>query len=53
MTYVVYIDIKASSLTMGQALRAFARIQEEHPDQEIFIDGNLHAIVGRPKEATA
>ena len=43
----VYIDIRTCDLTLSQVMTRVAELQEEHPDQEIFMDGDLYAIVGR------
>lgn len=48
---VVLIDIKSSTLTLGEVL---AKIDEykkmpEFQDCEIFLDGDRYAIVARPK----
>lgn len=51
--YVKYIDIRTSPLTMGETLEAVERLKQEHPEQEIFIDGDMFAVVGRTKGATA
>ena len=52
----VYIDIRTCDLTLSQVMARVAELQKEHPDQEIFMDGDLYAIVGRrriQKEAVA
>lgn len=43
----VFIDIRTSDLTLTQAIAEIARLQEENPDLEIFMDGDRYAIVGR------
>ena len=49
MTDTVYIDIRASPLTMAQVTEAVKKLQQERPDEEIFMNGDLYAIVGRKK----
>lgn len=49
MTDTVYIDITTSPLTMGQVTEAVKKLQQDHPDEEIFMDGDLYAIVGRKR----
>lgn len=44
---VVYIDIRTCDLTLSQVMAEVARLQSEHPEQEIFMDGDAYAIVGR------
>lgn len=43
----VYIDVRTCGLTMSQMMVRIAELQEEHPDQEILMDGDLYAVVGR------
>ena len=55
---VVYIDIRTCDLTLSQVMTEVARLRSEHPEQEIFMDGDAYAIVGRhrvqtPKGVTA
>ena len=47
----VFIDIRASPLTMGQVIAEVARLQKENPDYEIFMDGDAYAIVGRRRKS--
>lgn len=49
----VYIDIRTCDLTLSQVMARVAELQEEHPDQEIFMDGDAYAIVGRHREVGA
>ena len=48
---IVFIDIKKSTLTMGQVIQEIARLQQENPEYEIFMDGDAYAIVGRRRKA--
>lgn len=45
----VYIDIRTCDLTLSQMMSRIAELQEEHPEQEIFMDGDAYAIVGRDR----
>lgn len=45
----IYIDIRTSLLTLSQVMAAVYRLIAEHPDQEIFMDGDAYAIVGRDR----
>lgn len=49
----VYHDIRTCGFTLRQANEEIARLQREHPDQEIFMDGDLYAIVGRTRRSVA
>lgn len=53
MTDIVYIDIRTCELRLSQFLEAIADLQQAHPDQEIFMDGDAYAVVGRPREVVA
>lgn len=43
----IYIDIRTSDLTLSQVMARIVTLQAEHPEQEIFMDGDAYAIVGR------
>ncbi len=43
----VFIDIRTCELTLSQMMGEIARLQEEYPEYEIFMDGDEYAIVGR------
>ena len=47
---IVFIDIRKSTLTMGEVIQEVARLQKENPDYEIFMDGDAYAIVGRRRK---
>lgn len=49
----IYIDIKTCDLTMSQVIAEIVRLTKEHPDQEIFMDGDAYAIVGTPRRSSA
>lgn len=53
MRDIVHIDILTSDLTRSQMMAEIDRLVREHPDQEIFMDGDARAIVGRPRGVTA
>lgn len=43
----VYIDIRTSLLSLSEVLAIVEDLKAQHPDQEIFMDGDAYAIVGR------
>lgn len=45
----VYIDIRTCDLTLSQMMAEVDRLIREHPEQEIFMDGDAYAIVGRDR----
>lgn len=46
----IFIDIRTSELTLAQMMAEIARLQQEYPEYEIFMDGDAYAIVGRRKK---
>lgn len=49
----VLIDVRTCDLTLSQVMAELARYQSEMPDHEVFMDGDLYAIVARQRRATA
>ena len=45
----IYIDIRTCELTLREVMEEVQRLIEEHPDQEIFMDGDSYSIKGRDK----
>ena len=43
----IFIDVKTSDLTLSQVLAEVEWIKKEYPQYDIFMDGDLYAIVGR------
>jgi hypothetical protein len=43
----VFIDLRTCELTMSQVMAEIQRLKEEHPEYEIFMDGDAYAIVGK------
>ena len=50
---IILIDIRTCDLTLSQVMRRIVELQAEHPELEIFMDGDAYAFVGRPREGTA
>ena len=51
--WTFWIDIRTCDMTLTEVMREIGRIQAQNPDQEIFMDGDMYAIIGRPREAEA
>ena len=51
--WTYWIDIRTCDMTLSEVMREIGRIQAENPDQEIIMDGDMYAIIGRPREAEA
>lgn len=45
----VYIDIRTCDLTLSQVMAEVDRLIKAYPEQEIFMDGDAYAIVGRDR----
>ena len=45
----IYIDIRTCELTFQEVMAEVQRLIEEHPDQEIFMDGDGYDIRGRDR----
>ena len=45
----IYIDIRTCELTLAEVMEEVQRLIREHPDQEIFMDGDAYSIVGRDR----
>jgi hypothetical protein len=45
----IFIDVRDSDLTLSEIFRKIEEIQSEHPDLDIFLDGDMHAIRGLPR----
>lgn len=49
----LFLDVKTSDLTLSEVFRMVERIQSENPELDIFLDGDRHAIMGRPRSIKA
>lgn len=50
MPDATYIDVRTSELTLSELIEEIGRLQMEHPDMEILMDGDLYAVVGRRRD---
>jgi len=41
------ILVRNDEITMGQVVDTIRKLQIEHPEYEVFLDGDARAIVGR------
>lgn len=49
MTRHVILDVKSSKLDLNEAMEFINGYIAEHPDQEVFMDGDLYAIVAEAR----
>ena len=45
---VVIMDVDDSNMTLSEILQMVDRFQSEHPDMDVYLDGDRRAILGRP-----
>ena len=45
---VVIMDVDDSDMTLSEILQMVDRFQSEHPDMDVYLDGDRRAIMGRP-----
>lgn len=43
----IFIDIRTCDMTLSQVMMEIQRLQSEHPEMEVFMDGDRYAVVGR------
>lgn len=43
----VLVDVSSDEYTLGQIMHMVNRYQDEHPDMEVYLDGDRRAIIGR------
>ena len=43
----ILLDVDSDEFTLGQIMQMVNRYQDEHPEMEVFLDGDRRAIVGR------
>ncbi len=49
----ILMDVRTCGLTMQQMMAEIERLIRENPDEEVFLDGDLYAIVARPRRCTS
>lgn len=45
----ILIDLRTCGLTFDKMLLEIERLQKERPDMEIYMDGDVFAIVGKKR----
>ncbi len=45
---VVMMDVDDPGMTLSEILQLVERYQSEHPEMDIYLDGDRRAIMGRP-----
>lgn len=47
---ILIMDVDDSDLTLSQILAMVESFQSEHPDMDVYLDGDRRAIMGRPHQ---
>lgn len=45
----ILIDLRTCGLSFNEMMREIERLQKERPDMEIYMDGDIFAIVGKKR----
>ena len=45
---VVIMDVDDPSMTLSEIMQMINRFQSEHPELDVYLDGDRRAIMGRP-----
>ena len=51
MSDKVLLSVRDSDITMGETESVIRDYQRQFPDCEVFLDGDLYAIVARPRRS--
>ena len=43
----ILVNVDTDDYTLGQIMQMVNQYQDEHPDMEVYLDGDRRAIVGR------
>ena len=44
---VILVDVDSDDYSLGQIMQMVNRYQQDHPEMDVFLDGDRRAIVGR------
>ncbi|MBE6517850.1 MAG: hypothetical protein E7Z67_06675 [Thermoplasmata archaeon] len=47
---VILIDVDSEDYSLGQIMQMVNRYQQDHPEMEVFLDGDRRAIIGRTRQ---
>ncbi len=45
---VVIMDVDDPNMTLSEIIQLVDRFQSEHPEMDVYLDGDRRAIMGRP-----
>ena len=48
---VILVDVDSDDYSLGQIMHMIQHYQQEHPEMDVFLDGDRRAIIGRTHQA--
>lgn len=49
----VIVDVMTSGLRLSEVMRLIEEYKDANPDREVWLDGDMYAVVSKPREVTA
>ena len=47
----ILVSVDSDDYSLGQIMQMVSAYQQEHPDMDVFLDGDRRAIVGRTRQS--
>ncbi|MBR2348793.1 MAG: hypothetical protein IKA66_06755 [Candidatus Methanomethylophilaceae archaeon] len=47
---VILVDVDSDDYSLGQIMQMVNSFQQDHPEMDVFLDGDRRAIVGRTRQ---
>lgn len=44
---VILVDVNSDDYSLGQIMQLISSYQQDHPEMDVFLDGDRRAIIGR------
>lgn len=49
----IVVDVRTCDLRLSEVMKVIEEYKEANPDKEVWLDGDMYAIVSMPREAVA
>lgn len=49
----IIVDVMTSGLRLSEVMRLIEEYKDANPDREVWLDGDMYAVVSKPREVTA
>ena len=49
----IVVDVRTCDLRLSEVMKVIEEYKEANPDKEVWLDGDMYAIVSMPREAMA